>query len=105
MEQWNNELEELFAQYKSIVPDPDASPSFMPELWKKIESRQSMVVRIRRLTQVFVAAAAAICVVLVLLLGVPSSDNFGVSGTYVDALADLHPAENLMPLGIRTDNE
>ena len=105
MDEWSNELEQLFGQYKRLVPDPDPSGSFMPELWRKIEARQSLVLRIRRLTQVFVAAAAAICVVFALFLAVPSSDNSILNGNYVDLLAETHPAENLAPLGIRTDTE
>ena len=105
MDQWTNELEQLFGQYKRLMPDPDPGANFMPELWRKIESRQSLVLRIRRLTQVFVAAAVAICVVFAMFLAVPSSDNPGLNGTYVDVLAEIHPAENLTPLGIRTDTE
>jgi len=105
MDQWNNELEHLFGQYKRLVPDPDPGANFMPELWRKIEARQSLVLRIGRLTKVFVAAAAAICVVFALLLAVPSSDNSILNGNYVDLLAETHPAENLAPLGIRTDTE
>jgi len=105
MDQWNNELDQLFGEYKRLVPDPDPSASFMPELWRKIEGRQSLVMRIRRLTQVFVAAAAAICVVFALFLAIPSSDNPVLNGNYVDLLAETHPAENLAPLGIRTDSE
>jgi len=105
MDQWNNELEQLFGQYKRLVPDADPSANFMPELWRKIEARQSLVLRIRRLTQVFVAAAAAICMVFALFLAVPGSDNSSLNGNYVDLLAETHPAENLTPLGIRSDTE
>ena len=105
MDQWNNELEQLFGQYKRHAPDPDPSASFMPGLWRRIETRQSLVLRVRRLTQVFVAAAAAICMVFALFLTVPGSDNSGLNGNYVDLLAESHPAENLAPLGIRTDTE
>jgi hypothetical protein len=102
---WNNELEQLFGQYKGLVPDPEPGANFMPDLWRKIESRETLVLRIRRLTQVFVAAAVAICVVFAMFLSVPAPDNLGINGTYVDVLAELHPAENLTPLGIRTDTE
>jgi len=105
MDQWNDELEQLFGQYKRAVPDPDASANFMPELWRKIEARQSLVVRVRRLTQVFVAAAAAICLVFAIFLATPNTDSQNINGTYVDVLAEAHPAENLTPLGIRTDTE
>jgi hypothetical protein len=105
MDQWNNELNDLFAGYKATMPDLDPSPDFMPELWKKIEARQTLVVRIKKLTQVFVAAAAAICVILALLLTVPSTNKTIISGNYVDALAEIHPAESLAPLGLLADSQ
>ena len=105
MDQWNNELDDLFAGYRAMTPDPEASANFMPELWKKIEARQTMVFRIKKLTQVFVAAAAAICVILSLLLVMPRTENTTINGNYVDALAELHPAESLAPLGLRPDTE
>ena len=105
MDQWNNELDNLFAGYKAMTPDPDPSANFMPELWRKIEARQTLVFRIKRLTQLFVAAAAAICVVLA-LMGVPAKiDPPSISGNYVDVLAEIHPAESLAPLGLRADSE
>ena len=105
MDQWNSELDNLFAEYKAMTPDPDATANFMPGLWQKIEARQTLVFRIKRLTQVFVAAAAAICVVLA-LMGVPSaSESPSVAGNYVDVLAEIHPAESLAPLGLRADSE
>jgi len=105
MDQWNNELDDLFAGYKAMLPDPDPRSDFMPELWRKIEARQSLVVRIKKLTQVFVAAAAAICVVLALLLTVPRTDKAPINGNYVDVLAEIQPAESLAPLGLRADTE
>jgi len=105
MDQWNNELDHFFAGYKAVMPDPEASRDFMPELWKKIEARQTLVVRIKKLTQVFVAAAAAICVVLALLLSVPHPEKTAINGNYVDVLAEIHPAETLAPIGLRADTE
>lgn len=105
MEPWNNELGQLFSRYKALVPDREPSANFMPELWLKIEARQSLVLRIRRLTQVFVAAAAAICIVFATYMAVPHSDNSVLNGNYVDVLAQSLPAENLAPLGIRTGSE
>jgi len=86
------------------VPDPEASANFMPELWRKIEGRQFFLARVKRLTQVFVAAAAAICLLLGIALQVPvATDRETVSGNYVDVLADAHPTENLTAIGIRVD--
>ena len=101
MDRSANELDNLFASYKAIVPDPEPSANFMPELWRKIEARQTLVVRIKKLTQVFVAAAAAICVAMALLAVPGAVDNPTISGNYVDELAKIQPAENLAPLGLR----
>jgi hypothetical protein len=78
----------------------------MPELWRKIEGRQFFLRRVKRLTQVFVVAAAAICLLLGIALEVPVSRGGQaqtVRGNYVDVLADANPAENLTALGIRVD--
>jgi len=106
MDQANNELDNLFAGYKAVMPDPEASANFMPELWRRIEARQCLVFRVKRLTQVFVAAAAAICVVLALFLTLPRAEApAAVNGNYVDVLAEIQPAESLAPLGLRADSE
>jgi hypothetical protein len=96
----NTELDSLFAQYKSIVPDPEPGANFMPELWRKIEARQGLIVRIKRLTQVFVAAAAAICILFATVLSVPRSTTPEVRGSYIDVLAEAYPTETLAAHGI-----
>jgi hypothetical protein len=98
-----NQIDGLFASYKAAVPDPEPGVNFMPELWAKIEARRSFVGRVKHLTQVFVAAAAAICLLFAMVLWVPSSDRPAMWGNYVDVLADSHPPENLAALGIHTD--
>ena len=69
----NTELDQLFERYRSAVPDPEAGVNFMPDLWRKIEARQFFLRRVKRLTQVFVVAAAAICLLLGIALEVPVS--------------------------------
>jgi hypothetical protein len=104
MDQVNGELDLLFARYRAALPDPEGSVNFMPELWRRIEARQTFVARLKKLTQVFVAAAAAICLLLGIVLRAPvSSDTSVVRGNYIDVLADANPAENLAALGIRVD--
>jgi hypothetical protein len=100
----NGELNHLFERYRAALPDPEASANFMPELWRKIEARQFFLVRVKKLTQLFVAASAAICLLLGIILQAPvSSETPVVRGNYVDVLADANPAENLAALGIRVD--
>jgi len=99
-----NELDHLFVEYRRAVPEPDASVNFMPELWRKIETRRFSLPRWKRLTQVFIVAAAAICLLLGIVLQVPVSRRAeGVVSNYVDVLADANPTENLNALGIRVD--
>jgi hypothetical protein len=100
MEQWNNELDTLFAKYKEAVPDTEAGANFMPGLWRKIEARQSFTLRVRKLTQVFVGAAAAACLLVAMIEVVPGSSRPELHGTYVDVLAAAHPADNLAAVGI-----
>jgi hypothetical protein len=102
MDRWDSEkeLNELFANYKTAVPDPDSSANFMPGLWGKIEARRSFTLRVRKLTQVFMGAAAALCLLFAMIEVVPSSATPEMHGTYVDMLAATHPADNLTALGI-----
>jgi hypothetical protein len=101
----NRNLDHLFEQYRTAVPDPDASANFMPELWRKIEARQFFLLRLKKLTQAFVVAAAAICLLLGIVLQVPvtADKQQVVSGNYVDVLASANPTENLSTVGIRID--
>ena len=56
MDQWNDDLNGVFASYRAAVPDPEASANFMPELWRRIEGRRNLTIRFKKLTQVFLAA-------------------------------------------------
>jgi hypothetical protein len=100
MDQRNDELTSLFARYKAALPDPEASANFMPGLWRRIEARQGVLFRMKRLTQVFVVTAAAMCMLFATLLGVSRSNLSELRGTYIDALVEAHPTENLAALGI-----
>ncbi len=94
----NDELDTLFAEYKVALPDREASANFMPNLWRRIEARQNTLFRVKRLSQYFVAAAAAICILFATMLAVPNSGE--LSSSYVDVLAQAYPAENLASHGI-----
>jgi hypothetical protein len=94
------ELASLFVQYRAIVSDPEPGANFMPELWRRIEARQGFIVRMKKLTQVFVAAAAAICILFATVLSIPRSATPDARGSYVDVLAEAYPTENLAAHGI-----
>jgi hypothetical protein len=74
----------------------------MPRLWGRIEARRGFTLRIKRITQMFLAGAAALCLVMTGALVLPSAKQ-PVHSTYVDILAEAHPAESLAALGIVRD--
>jgi hypothetical protein len=96
----NDELNQLFRSYKAALPDPDPSANFMPQLWRNIEARQTLMLRVRKLTQMFVGAAAAVCLLFAMVQVVPGGSRPEVHASYVDALAAAHPADSLAALGI-----
>src|SRR5260370_35238428 len=100
MEQRNTELDQLFTKYKEAVGDPDPSANFMPGLWRKIEARQSFTTRMKKLTQVFVVATAALCLLLGMAVLGAGSLHPELRGTHVDVLARAHLPANLTPLGV-----
>jgi len=85
-------LDQVFAAYRTAVPDPDPSAAFMPGLWQKIEARRSTnLVVFRRLTQICVAATLALTVVVGVIV-IPHLEKLPVySASYVDVLEADHP--------------
>ena len=92
MDRMKDKLDALWVEYREAVPDPDASPNFMPQLWKKIEARRAETTSVfRRLAQICVMATLALALVIGAVL-IPHNNNDEVfySGTYVDILAAEH---------------
>ena len=89
------------AQYRQAVDEPEASANFMPRLWQRIEARRTFAFRFRRVTQVFVGAAAVLCLLIAGVSTVaPTTKSQPLDGTYLDALADAHPDDGLAALGM-----
>jgi hypothetical protein len=86
-------LEKLFASYRAACPEVEPSVNFMPELWQKIEARQSFGSVFARLSRMFAAASAAVCLLLLLLNMVSTSRYHPAYSTYTDALMAEHSAE------------
>ena len=88
----NDHLAELFQRYARACPDVEPSANFMPRLWQKIEARHSFGSIFERLARTGMAAAAAVCLVLLVLnfMFVPGQSAIQ---TYTDALMADHSAE------------
>jgi len=85
-------LDALFRAYRDACPDLEPSANFMPQLWERIEARQSYSFFLGRLTSGFVTAAAAITLAMAVWLYIPRYNAF-YSETYVEALSASHSAD------------
>jgi hypothetical protein len=90
-------LDSLFRAYYSACEPREVTANFMPELWQKIDKVQNATFSFRRISKVFVTAAAALSLVLA-VVGVSIQDPKADNVTYVEALAahnDALAAHNL----------
>lgn len=104
MNPMKTKLDGLWSEYRAACPDPEASPDFMPGLWRKVEARRAESTLFRRLAQIWVMATAAVTLLIgaVLMPSSPNSNNdLFYSGTYVDILADELAADysQALPVG------
>jgi Ser/Thr protein kinase RdoA (MazF antagonist) len=90
----NNEerLDALFQAYHAACPTPEASANFMPELWRKIESRQRVTFSFGRMANAFVTAALALTIALGVYMSVPHANPY-VAQSYIEALAEANPLD------------
>jgi len=104
MENFDQKLDSLFVVYREAVQDPDASADFMPKLWSRIDAKRSFVYRLKRMSQVAVAAALAACLLGGALITPLSQRTPHISGTYVDVLAEAHAEDAVAAMGgVRID--
>lgn len=89
----DDELQSLFGRYAAACPEIEPGPHFMSGIWEKIESRGSLWFFFGRLGKPIAAAAAAVCLLLV-LLNLRSSHSYSDVLSYPDALMASHTAEN-----------
>jgi len=89
----DDQLDALFRAYRDACPSPDASVNFMPQLWKRIDSRQSSAFSFRRMANALVTAALTASVLLGVYTALPHSRAADYTVTYVEALADANAIE------------
>jgi len=84
----NDRLDALFGAYRAACGSPEPSANFMPDLWARIESRQSVTFSFRRMANAFATAAVALSIALGIYMSVPKSNQSFLNQTYVEALAE-----------------
>jgi hypothetical protein len=86
-------LDTLFRAYRDACGDPEPSANFMPQLWQRIESRQTFSFFFGRVARGFVTAAVAATLAMAFYLAVPRSAG-SYSSTYIEVLAASHSGDN-----------
>jgi len=98
----NEKLDALFAQYREACPDREASASFMPRLWERIEARRSAVSSswFRLWAEVWLLATLAVAIVIGGVL-IPRFENPpAYQASYVDVLTAADSANEVAALPI-----
>lgn len=87
MDRMDDKLQSLWSEYRDACPDPEPGPNFMPEMWRRIDSRRRTATLLyRRWAEVFVMTTFAITVLLVAFL-IPRYQREAIyEATYVDVL-------------------
>ena len=104
MENDSGKLDALFRAYRAACPDRDPSVNFMPELWQRIEARQSFTFSLRRMVSGFVTAAAALTLALGVYMALPHARAAAYPVSYLEALADANSIDTPDTVGpVRLD--
>lgn len=85
-------LDALFEAYRRACPTPEPSANFMPNLWQRIESRQTVTFTFRRMANAFVTAAVALSIALGVYMAIPRSQA-NVPTSYLEVLAESRPVD------------
>ena len=81
-------LDALFGAYRAACGGPEPNANFMPELWARIESRQSFAFSFRRMANALATAAVALSMALGLYMAIPRSTPPATPQSYIEALAE-----------------
>jgi hypothetical protein len=87
-------IDTLFRAYRDacVVPEPGAN--FMPELWQKIEARQTFSFFFGRVARGFVTAAIAATLAMAIYLVAPHNTSAVYTTTYIDVLDANHNTDS-----------
>jgi hypothetical protein len=87
------ELDHLLRAYADACRAPEASVNFMPNLWRRIESRQSFTFSFQRMASALATAAVAFSIALGVYMSMPHNNPGYANQSYIEALADANPVD------------
>jgi hypothetical protein len=82
----DGDLDKLFAEYREACPEVELNPNFMPEVWRRIETRRAFWPAFEHLARIAVAVCMFACLVFAVL---------DVAGLRYSAISDQSYAEAL----------
>ena len=92
----DQKLDALFQAYREACVAPETSANFMPNLWARIESRQSFSFVLQRMGNFLATAAVALSLIIGAYMAIPRSAQVP-SQTYVEVLAESDTPDNIPP--------
>jgi hypothetical protein len=84
----DQKLDALFGAYRAACGSPEPSANFMPNLWARIESRQSFSFSFFRMANAFATATVALTIVLGIYMAIPHATQNLSNQSYIEALAE-----------------
>jgi hypothetical protein len=94
----DQKLDALFQAYRDACVAPETSANFMPNLWARIESRQSFTLSFERMAKALATAAVALSLMLGAYMAIPHSRPAVYNQTYVDVLAEANAPDVIGPV-------
>ncbi|HJZ99478.1 MAG TPA: hypothetical protein VKE70_23370 [Candidatus Solibacter sp.] len=99
----DQKLDALFQAYREACQAPEASANFMPNLWARIESRQSFTLVFQRMANALATAAVALSLMIGAYMAIPRSGP-QLGQTYVEVLAEADTPDNIAPTTVDYEN-
>jgi hypothetical protein len=96
----DDKLDSLLKAYRAACMEGEPSTNFMPELWRRIESRRNSTFSFQRMVQGFVTATAAVTIAIGVYMSLPRATP-PPEVNYLEALAEantLDTPENVGPV-------
>lgn len=92
----DRQLDRLFERYQKACPDVEASATFMPGVWQRIDARRGFVAKLGAYARVLAMAAASLCLAVGLFEISPyGPDKQLTANNYVEVLDEDHDADSL----------
>jgi hypothetical protein len=96
-------LNALFQAYRDACVPPETSANFMPNLWARIEARQSFTTVFQRMGNALATAAVALSLVLGAYMAIPYSSPGQPDETYVEVLSEANAPDSIAPTTVDYD--